>query len=502
MREAHGSIAVVGLGSGDEGQLTLGIWQRLSRAARLRLRTEKHPVVRYLAEQGIAYRSFDALYEAESTFESVYERIAAALIDEASSSGEEVVYAVPGHPQVAEYTVKLLRERCSPAGVELRLLGGESFLDQAFLRLGFDPIEGFALLDATALKPSLVNPGVHTIVAQVFDKLTASDVKLTLMEKFPDDYPVTVCHALGVIGEERIETAPLYELDRLDGYGNLSLIWIPPAEPDHDAVHNRSFDRLQQIVDILRSPNGCPWDREQTHRSIRNNLIEETYEVLETIDDDDPAGMREELGDLLLQIMLHAQMEAECGVFTVYDVVEALNEKLIRRHPHVFGDRAAGNADEALANWQAIKDEEKRRKGVDVQHQSVLAGVPRDLPGVMKAWKLQKKAAKVGFDWDRIEDVYAKIAEEIEELREASAIAPDDPERTEKLTEELGDLLFAVVNLSRFLQVDPEEAIARTNRKFVSRFNYIEEQLRIRGRKLDQTGLTEMEELWQEAKKV
>src|SRR5690606_24400171 len=192
------------------------------------------------------------------------------------------------------------------------------------------------------------------------------------------------------------------------------------------------------------------------------------------------------------QIMLHAQMEQEAGTFDVYDVVEELNQKLIRRHPHVFADQAAGSSEEALNNWESVKQEEKRRRGEDVDQLSVLSGVPRDLPGLMKALKLQKKAAKVGFDWDQQQDVWVKLEEELQELREVM----EEPGMEDERVEELGDLLFVIVNLARFLHIDPEEAIARTNRKFIQRFTYIEEQLRLRGQSFDHTDLTEMEELW------
>ncbi|RAV09691.1 nucleoside triphosphate pyrophosphohydrolase [Paenibacillus contaminans] len=491
-----GHITVVGLGTGDESQLTLGVWRRLQEASpHIYARTGRHPVFAWLQENGIAFTTFDHLYERHDDFEDVYASIADELLALASADPQrKIVYAVPGHPMVAERTTQLLRECCPEAGVELAVLGGESFLDQSFLRLGFDPIEGFQLLDATRLGAKLLNPQLHTVIGQVYDAFTASDAKLALMDVYPDDYPVVVGHALGVEGEERILRVPLYELDRVEGYGNLSLIWVPRS--DEESLQNRSFHRLHEIVEILRSPEGCPWDREQTHASIRKNFIEETYEVLETIDDDDPDAMCEELGDVLLQIMLHAQMEQETGAFTVYDVIQGLNEKLIRRHPHVFGTKEADNADDALANWQAVKDEEKAKKGVDTAQVSRLAGVPRDLPGLMKAWKLQKKAAEVGFDWDRIEDVYAKIEEELQELREAAG-ADEEEARAE-----LGDLLFAVVNAARFLKADPEEALARTNRKFVARFSYIEQKLQENGKSFDETNLEEMEFFWQEAKKV
>ncbi|MDF2814016.1 MAG: hypothetical protein K0Q81_216, partial [Paenibacillus sp.] len=420
-----------------------------------------------------------------------YERIVEELLQAASQSQQEVIYAVPGHPMVAESTTLMLRSACPELGIELEIIGGESFLDQAFTRLGFDPIDGFVLLDATNLDAHRPQPRLHTLIAQVYDGFTASEVKLHLMSIYPDDYVVVVGHQLGVYGEESIVTVPLYELDRIEGYGNLSLVWVPASEEAD--LRKRSFDRLHEIVEILRSPEGCPWDREQTHSSIRKNLIEETYEVLETIDDDDPDAMCEELGDLLLQVLLHAQMEEETGAFDVYDVLEELHDKLIRRHPHVFGERAAGDAEEALQHWNAMKLEEKKSQGIETEAQSILAGVPRDLPGLMKAYKLQKKAAQVGFDWKQMEDVYAKIEEELIELREASP---------EERLDELGDLLFAVVNLARFMKVDPEEAIASTNRKFTSRFSFIEQRLKAEGRSIEHSNLEEMEKLWQLAKKL
>ncbi|MEI7027672.1 nucleoside triphosphate pyrophosphohydrolase [Paenibacillus sp. y28] len=495
------SITVVGLGTGDASQLTLGVWNKISTAGSLYLRTADHPVVQYLQEQQVAFSTFDTLYKQHESFAGVYEAIVEELIAAAGESGTgDIVYAVPGHPMVAEYTAVLLRERCPQQGIPLHFLGGESFLDQAFLRFGFDPIEGFILLDATALQHAHINPRLHTIIGQVYDALTASDVKLTLMEWYPEDAEVVVGHALGVAGREHIQRVPLLELDRMKEYGNLSLIWVPAR--NDDAVLNRSFERLREIVELLRSPDGCPWDREQTHLSIRKNLIEEAYEVLETLDDDDPDAMCEELGDLLLQIMLHSQMEAETGAFHVYDVVRTLNEKLIRRHPHVFGETAAQNAEEALRSWQAIKAEEKQAKGIDTERQSVLAGVPRDLPALLKAAAFQKKAAKVGFDWDSLDGVIGKVEEELLELKEAvrEAAGSRDEKAREHSAEELGDLLFSVVNIARFLEIDPELALTQCNNKFQKRFLYIEEKLRLNGKSFEQTDIQEMEKWWQEAK--
>ncbi len=490
------TITVVGLGSGDPDRLTLGSLKRLQEAGERYVRTKDHPVVDWLEQTGVGFASFDEVYEAKDDFPSVYEEIVTRLLAraEAGGDGEKMIYAVPGHPLVAEATVKLLRERCPERGIPLDIIGGESFLDEAFVRLGFDPIEGFLLLDASEVGGATIDPRRHTLIGQVYDQLTASEVKLGLMELLPDDYPVVVGHALGVTDQERIERVPLFELDRIDGYGNLSLVYVPASEDE--SLRIRSFQRLHEIVSILRSPGGCPWDREQTHESIRKNLIEETYEVLETIDDDDPDHMREELGDLLLQIMLHSQMEEETGAFTVYDVIQELNEKLIYRHPHVFGNLSAEDAEAALNNWEAMKAEEKKRKGIEPERQSAISGVPRDLPALMKAYKLQKKAAKAGFDWEDIDGVWSKLEEEIRELKEAIA-QKQDPESQEL---ELGDVLFSVVNAARYIGADPEQALTRTIRKFTSRFHYVEERLRELGKTPGDSTLAEMDVLWDEAK--
>ncbi|MCM3043079.1 nucleoside triphosphate pyrophosphohydrolase [Paenibacillus motobuensis] len=490
-----GIITVMGLGSGNPEHLTLGSLRKLKEAQERYVRTKEHPVVSWLEETGVRFTSFDAVYEAKEDFPSVYAEIVERLIERANqlSEEQEIIYAVPGHPMVAEATVKLLRERCPAEQIALNIIGGESFLDVAFVRLGFDPIEGFQLLDASDISAGTFNPRLHTLIGQVYDEFTASDVKLSLMDIYPDDYEITVGHALGVEGSEQIVTVPLYELDRVSGFGNLSLVYVP-ANMD-DALRIRTLDRLHEIVSILRSPGGCPWDREQTHQSIRKNLIEETYEVLETIDEDDPDHMREELGDLLLQIMLHSQMEEEVGTFSVFDVIQELNEKLVYRHPHVFGELSAEDAEAALRNWDAMKAEEKRRKGIEPERLSALSGVPHDLPALMKAYKLQKKAAKVGFDWEHIDAVWAKLEEEIFELREAVKMKD-----LSEQTLELGDVLFSVVNAARFIGVDPEEALSQTVSKFVRRFSYVEERLHEAGKTPSTSSLVEMDNLWEEAK--
>ena len=254
-------------------------------------------------------------------------------------------------------------------------------------------------------------------------------------------------------------------------------------------------ERFGELVDImarLRGVGGCPWDREQTHESIKPYLLEETYEVLEAIDERDPGKLREELGDLLLQVVFHAQMADEAGTFDIAEVIGSINEKLRRRHPHVFGEVKADTAQEVLFNWEQIKQRERRQAK---QSASALDGVPKELPALLRAHRLQEKASRVGFDWKEADEVLRKVEEEMRELRQAMG-----GQASAQVEAELGDLLFALVNLSRFIAVNPEDALRKTIARFISRFRYIEEALAQKGASLKDTTLEQMDALWDEAK--
>ncbi len=248
-----------------------------------------------------------------------------------------------------------------------------------------------------------------------------------------------------------------------------------------------------KIITILRAPGGCPWDREQTHESIRKNLIEETYEVIEAIDKKSSEGLREELGDLLLQIGLHSEMECEKENFDFDDIVDDVCKKLVVRHPHVFGDVVANNSEEALDSWNAVK---KRTKGFKNQSESMVS-VPRELPALMRAQKIQNKAAKVGFDWDDVQDVFDKLPEEINELKDALASSSKD-----KIEDEFGDLIFTCVNISRFINVDSEEALTSASDKFINRFSILEDLAKDEGIDIKNASIKELDELWDRAKKL
>ncbi|MBI4462176.1 MAG: nucleoside triphosphate pyrophosphohydrolase [Acidobacteria bacterium] len=269
-------------------------------------------------------------------------------------------------------------------------------------------------------------------------------------------------------------------------------------------MNSHRFEDLVKLMARLRAPDGCPWDRQQTPRSLRTYLLEETYEVLDAIERDDPAALRDELGDLLLQIVFLAQIAREDKRFTIDDVVGELHEKLVRRHPHVFGTQQAETPEQVVKNWEALKAEEREQKNRDAgaehrfatEGKGLLSDVPRTLPALLEAYQLTRRAAQVGFDWSKLDDLLAKLTEEVGELRQALA-AQAEPKRLE---DEVGDLLFVAVNIARYLKIDPEVALRRTNRKFIARFRQIEEALEQRGKSWEQTSLEEMDALWEASK--
>jgi len=341
-------ITIVGLGAGDLNQLPFGIYKLLTDSKHIFLRTKEHPVIDELVKKGLTYTSFDKVYECYNTFEEVYTEIVQILIE--ASQKNDIIYAVPGHPMVAERTVGLLIE----SGVEVEIKGGQSFLDAMFTSLRIDPIEGFQLLDATDFNPEKLSLQQHIVFCQVYNSDMASNIKLPLLEILPYDYEVFIVTAAGS-QQELIKKVALYELDHETTLNNLTSVYIPPVPRE---LLQQEFSFLRETVRTLRGPNGCPWDQLQTHQSLKKNLVEETQELLEALDSEDDAHMIEELGDVLLQVVLHAQIGEDEGFFSIDDVIRGLNEKLIRRHPHVFGEVKAGSPEEAIAIWNEMKKKE------------------------------------------------------------------------------------------------------------------------------------------------
>jgi tetrapyrrole methylase family protein/MazG family protein len=481
------TIYILGLGAGDIDQLPLGVYRKLKTASPLFLRTKEHPVVAVLEDEGVSFTSFDSIYEKHEQFEDVYKEMVAILLEQVKKS--DIFYAVPGHPLVAEKTVQLLLEAERRKECRVVIEGGQSFLDALFATLKIDPIEGFQLIDATSFQGNEWQLTKHTIFCQVYDSFIASEVKLTLMEQLPDDYPVYVVTAAGS-KEEQVTKIPLYELDRVMTLNNLTSVYVPPVREEQLLYHR--FETLRRVIATLRGPNGCPWDRKQTHESLKRYLLEETYELFEAIDENDDEHMIEELGDVLLQVMLHAQIGEDEGMFSIDDVIRGITEKMIRRHPHVFGDITVENAEQVVENWQRIKEKEKKDRPA-----SLLDDVPKSLPNILKAYEFQKKAAKVGFDWDDVQPMWEKVEEEIAEFKRE---ALEEENARSRLISEFGDILFALINIARYYDINPEEALHTTNRKFYQRFSYIEEQARKSGVALTSLSLAELDRFWEEAK--
>jgi len=480
-----GLIILAGLGPGDRRAVPVGVLEVLKRGPQVILRTSVHPVVPWLAEQGVKFSTCDRFYEEEATFEDVYRRIARTVV--AAARRRPVVYAVPGHPLVAEAPSRYILEEAPREGIKVEILPAPSFVDAIFAALGLDPVTGIQLIDGLNMTVQRPVTWAGNIVMQVHNRLTAAEVKIRLMEFYPDEQPVTVIRAAGVPGEERIEEVKLYEVDRLPWIDHLTSLYIPPATGQPKEY---PLGSLAAIMATLRGEHGCPWDRQQTHATLKRYLLEETYEVLEAIENEDMHSLCEELGDLLLQIVFHARIAEEKGHFDLADVVRGIIAKMIRRHPHVFGSERVDGAEDVLRRWEKIKEDEKRNEG------GLLNGIPHTLPALVRAERVQERAAQVGFDWPDYRGALVKLEEELQEVR--TALASGDRER---IVRELGDLLFATVNVARLVNVEAEGALRQAVAKFVRRFTFIEEQLRTQGKRLGEVALEQMDALWEEAKK-
>ncbi|MFC4403582.1 nucleoside triphosphate pyrophosphohydrolase [Gracilibacillus xinjiangensis] len=478
-------IEVIGLGGGDIHQLPLGIYRKLTKSDQLcYVRTMDHPVINTLKQEGVSFLGFDAVYEKHSQFEAVYDEIV-SILEEKAREQQQIVYAVPGHPMLAERTVQLLLESET---VDVNIAGGQSFLDDLFRVFQFDPIEGFQFVDATNFQRYQLQYEQHLVFCQVYDELIASEVKLTLLEDLPPEHMIYIAEAVGS-DQESVKHIPLFELDQQTHLSNLTSVYVPPI--DDKAKLNHQFFRLKEVIARLRGPGGCPWDQKQTHESLKKYLIEEAYEVIEAIDQKDDDAIAEELGDVLLQVLLHSQIAEESGYFTIDDVIFSITEKMIRRHPHVFGDVSVKDETDVIVNWEAIKQEEKNEK-----HMSVLDDITKGLPAMLMAEEIQKKAAKVGFDWDNAQDMWAKVEEEQFEWKEA--IASGD---TEEMVKEFGDILFAMINIARYYKINPEIALLLTNEKFKKRFQHVEQSVIDSGKDWGAFTLEQLDLFWEEAKK-
>lgn len=490
-------IYLVGLGPGDAARLPVRAAQLLTGGLPVFVRTARHPTLTAEPLAAVPYTAFDDLYETGVSFDATYDAIVARLLA-AEASQRDIIYAVPGHPLVGETTIARLIAAARERDIKFQVVGAPSFIDACLEALGEAITDDFHVIDALTLDPNAPAPpeslrtGGPLLLYQVHSQAAASNAKLALMRAgFPDDFPVKIIRAAGVPDAESVATMPLYQMDlnevwRSANDAHLTSLFVPAGE------RRPAFPELVRVMAKLRDPDGgCPWDLKQTHETLRRYALEEAYEVVDAIDSGDPDKLCEELGDLLLQVVFHAQLAAEDGVFDIEDVSAIIVEKLIRRHPHIFGDVKVGGADEVLTNWNAIKAAEKG----NADRKSRMDGIPKALPALMTALEVSKRAVKAGFEWPDMRGVFDKAVEEFGELRHEI----ENGGSTERIASELGDVLFTMVNVGRYVGIDAEEALRKQLARFERRFRYMEERTDASGG-LESRTLEQMEALWQEAK--
>ena len=417
----------------------------------------------------------DDLYESAPDFDALNRSIANRLCE-----AGDCVYIATGNIQNSQLPAIL--SAAEQSGVTVQVLPHLSVGDVAF------PNRARSIEVSAHDLPQELDPEQNYALEEIDSARIAGEAKLFFSEYFPDEWTVSFAsiQSNGCYSAREIK---LCELDRQKSYDATCVLYVPSCTYEQRSRHD--FEDVMRIVRRLRAPNGCPWDREQTHISLKNALLEECYELIDAIDEADDAHICEEMGDVLLQFALHAAIGEEQCAFTARDACTDLVEKLIYRHPHVFGTVRVGGSDEVLKNWDALKMAQRNQQ----TQTEVLKSVPKSFPALLRSRKVQKKAADVGFDWSSATDAFYKIGEETEELRLAM-------EQNSNIEEEMGDLLFAVVNVARLLKLEPEFLLMHATDKFVSRFEQMEILARQQGHFLKDLTFEEQDKLWEKAKKV
>lgn len=477
------TITILGLGPGNYNQITREAWAVLNSSTSLYLRTDQHPIIADLPSS-IKIRSFDYLYDTIDDFEELYQTIASKIVEE-GMSGEHVIYAVPGHPLVGESTVTAIVKAAKAENLDIRILPGISFVEPILSAVNIDALDGLQIFDAIQIAEYLqppLNTDTALLLGQVYSRFAAGEVKMSLMAQYPEEHIVVLVHGAGT-ADQLLEEMPLHEIDRSEQISHLTTLYVPPLD------ESGSLQAFAETVAYLRSPDGCPWDQEQTRQGLREDFLEEVSEALEAIDADNPDDIKEELGDVLYHIVMQAQIASELEEFTLRDIITGINTKLIRRHPHIWGDGVANDTSDVLRNWEKLKEEEKKRKGIN---STLLDNVPLSLPALARAQEIQSRVQKVGFDWPSVDGVTEKLDEELTELYEA--------EGEKRISEELGDVFFALVNWARWLGIHAESSLREANSRFEHRFRIMENIAVLRDLELADMELSDLDQLWEEAK--
>lgn len=455
--------------------VTLKSVETIKSAKRVFVQTKLHPMSRTVLSLRPDAESMDDLYETAEDFDALADAIAERLI-----KAGDCAYAFTGN--VADSVIPAIRRAAGDAGVIIETLAGGTIASAAF------PDRPATTVLAAAVLPECVSPRFPIAIEEIDSFIRAGEAKLLLSEYFPDDWDVCIAD-MDETGHFTHRTIPLYELDRQKRYTPSTCVYLEAVPFERRT--RRGLDDVMELVHRLRAPDGCPWDREQTHETLKISLLEECYELLDAIDEGDDMHIREELGDVLLQVAMHSVIAEDHGRFSERDVATDLVGKMIYRHPHVFGDVVARDSGEVLRNWDVLK---KVEKGQSTVTDSMLS-IPRNLPALIYSRKVQKKAAGIGFDWDSAVDAAKKIPEELDELLRATS-------GDGNADEEMGDLLFSVVNVARLLHQDPELLLRDATDKFIRRFREMENVAISRGSTLGDMTFDEQNEIWDRIKKV
>lgn len=461
-------VKVVGIGTGDYKTLTLGAIEEIKNARRVVLQTEKVPVAEYIKKLGIEYETLDSIYECSEDFDE-FNDIAKEIV----LQDEDTVLCVLGSA-AQNKIVSYIEEHA-----DVEVIPGADFGVCALDRALADTADGILIFSASDFLEQRFLANKTIVITEVDTPYKAFDIKIKLLDFYRPEHKITFVKGNCA---EKIE---LEMLDRQEKWAYDVSIVVPAAAVTEKQGY--SYEEFADIIAALRAENGCPWDREQTHTSLRKYLIEEAMEAAEAIDKEDMFMLEDELGDVLLQIALHSQIGEEFGEFTYTDVITGICKKMIRRHAHIFGDDKCETADDVLKNWAKIKKNEKHQK----TYTETLKDIPATFTALMRADKIQKRAANAGFDWEDYRGAVDKVEEETRELKE-------EIEKDGNIPEEMGDLLFAAVNTARLLGLDSEEILMKTCDKFIARF---EEMEALADRDLSEMTLAEMDLLWEKAKK-
>ena len=473
-------ITVVTLGTGDQQTLTLGALDALTAAKAVVLRTARHPLAAYLKDKGVRFDSFDELYEQCDDFDAFNSAVTDKLL--AMAKAEPVCYAVSD--AAFDTTVIALANR---GGRQVRVLPGVSHASRclALVKRDSAAVRAFAAVEFLSAR---VTPAEPLLLCELHSRECAGDCKLKLAALMPEEMTVTFISGDEQTGQLKAKQIKLLELDRQKAYDHLSAAYIPAVPMEERKRFD--MDDLLYIMKRLRAPDGCPWDREQTHESLLTNLLEESYEYIQAVRDGDTEHMYDELGDVLLQIVFHAEIARQHGDFDFLDVATAISQKMQERHPHIFGTVKADTAAQVLDNWEAIK---RSQRGIR-SHAQAMKDVSTGLSPMMRAGKVQQKAAKVGFDFSSAVDALKKVHEEADEVGQNLADGAD-PE------EELGDLMFSVENVCRLCGINPDIALYSAVNKFISRFEKMEMQIKMSGKCIEDLTLSEMDVYWDTGKR-